>query len=230
VSTKGLSQQQLQGDEDHHLVALQEFLRQRWQVLAIGVLVIVTGVVAAGLVSRSRKSSEAEAHALWFRAQEDVIYGEYAAALEAAKVLDDRFSGTPSGKKAALIRGDALAAQGNLAEARTAYEQAMKTFSSDPILSTSAKRGLAVVLENEGDLARAAQLYEELGRGAFPEGGRVFDLRAAARCHRAAGANDQALAVLNEIVTTYEASEERVARDQVHLAKVAIAEWGPKPN
>jgi len=224
VSTKGLSQEQLHG-EDHHAAAIQEFLRSRWQVLAIGALVVGIAVVATGIISSSRKASEAEAHAIWYRAQQAVILGEYGPALEAAKILDDQHSGTPSGRKAILIKADALLGQGNAAEAKPAYEEAARRFSGDPVLLTSAKRGLAVVLENQGSLEEAAKLYEDLAGTAEPAGGRLFDLRSAARCYHAQGNDERATGILEKLVAQYETSEDRVARDQVHLAKVALAEW-----
>jgi hypothetical protein len=86
---------------------------------------------------------------------------------------------------------------------------------------------LAVTRENAGLFAEAAPLYEELAQSAQPPGGRVYDLRAAARCHHLAGDDAKAVTLLETLVDRYaHQTDNRMISDQVHLAQVAIAEWG----
>ena len=173
---------------------------------------------------RSRASAEAKAQTLWLQAQEDLINGQTAAAMDLTNSLLDRHGTTASGKRALLLKADILTAQGNLGEAEGFYERAAGELGGDPLLVTSARRGLAVLYENRGDLAAAAAIYEELGLSGHPEGGRLFDLKAAGRCYSAAGDVPKAIAAYEALVDGYGDSHDRVARDYVHLSKVAIAE------
>ncbi len=210
---------------DHAVAAFQNFLTQHWQMLAIGVLVIATAVIATGLIGRNRAATSGEAVDLWSRATRDAEQGDYGAALEVARTLEDRYGGTSSGKSAILIRAEALAGLGRQEEAAAAYREAADALSGDPMQLTAARRGLAVVLEDTDRPAEAAAIYESLAAEGTPAGARVFDLRAAARAYHVAGDTPKALALLDDLIERYEGSEERLVLDQVHLARVSKAEW-----
>lgn len=203
---------------------VHDFAEKHWRVVVIAAAVIVVAVVASMLVLRARSSAEATAQTLWLRAQDDLMIGETASAMDVTNELLNRHGGTPSGQRALLLKADILAAQGDLAEAERFYRQAIDKLQGDALLATSARRGLAVLLENKGDLSGAAAIYDGIGRTGEPEGGRIFDLRAAGRCYAALGESDKAIAAYQAIVDRYEGDLDRVARDYVHLAKVAIAE------
>lgn len=203
---------------------IHDFAEQHWRVVAIAALVIVVGVAVSMLVIRGRASAEATAQTLWLQARDDLTAGQVATAMDLTNELLDRHATTPSGRRALLLKADILASQGNATEAETFYRQAIDKLAGDDLLVTSAKRGLAVVLENKGDLSAAAAIYDELGRAGFPEGGRVFDLRAAGRCFAAIGERDKAIAAYQTLVDTFGDDQDRVMRDYVHLSEVAIAE------
>jgi predicted negative regulator of RcsB-dependent stress response len=228
VATKHVPQTQVP-EEEHlgdTLQHVQEIIVAHWQKLVIGVLVVAAVVVGIGMAVGAQGKKEQEAQALWLRAQQNLLAGQNASALELASTVRDRFAGTESARRSLILIADAQANLGQTGEAMATYERAMNEI-DDPILATSARRGLAVTRENAGLFAEAAPLYEELAQSAQPPGGRVYDLRAAARSHHLAGDDAKAVTLLQTLVDRYaHQTDNRMITDQVHLARVAIAEWG----
>lgn len=212
------------GDTMQHV---QEILVAHWQKLVIGILVIAAVVVGVGMMMNAQSKKGQEAQALWLRAQQELLAGQNASALDIAGSVVDRFAGTEAARRSRIVMADAQANLGQTAEAMATFEQAVSEVSGDPILLTSARRGLAVTHENAGQFTEAASIYETLAETAEPPGGRLYDLRAAARCHHLAGDDARAVELLRTLIDRYEHdTSNRMTTDQVHLARVAIAEWG----
>jgi len=215
------------GDTIQHV---QEIIVAHWQKLVIGILVIAAAVVGIAMAVSNQAQKGQEAQALWLRAQQELLAGQNASALELAGTVVDRFGGTDAARRSRIVMGDAQANLGQTAEAMATFETAISEVGDDPILLTSARRGLAVTRENAGQFAEAAALYETLAETAEPPGGRLYDLRAAARCHHLGGNDARAVELLHTLVDRYEHdTTNRMTADQVHLARVAIAEWGGTP-
>lgn len=200
------------------------FLQDYWRSILVGLLILLTGIVAVMFVMRSRADAEQRAHVYWLRAQQDEAAGEYASALEYANTLLSEHGGTTSGRRAAIIKGDALAGLGRYDEALAAYGTASERLDGDPLLETAALRGQAAMLENLGRHREAAMIWEPLAESATPVGGRVFDLKNAARNLAAAGDTAAAIAAYERLIERYGDSTDRIHVQEVHLAKVAAAE------
>jgi tetratricopeptide (TPR) repeat protein len=226
VATKRITREDVRSTDsiESSYERAQAFAERHWRTGLVAVLILLTVVVAGMFISRSRADAEARAHVYWLRAQQDVTSGEYASALEYAGTLVRDHGGTVSGKRASLIRADALAGLGRQEEALSAYEEATSALADDPVLHAAALRGQATMLENLGRHAEAAAIFEPLAETSEPPGLRLFDLKAAARNRAAAGDTAAAIALYQTLVERYEDSTDRTDVQEVHLAKVAIAE------
>jgi predicted negative regulator of RcsB-dependent stress response len=223
VATKRVSHQEIDVHPDTGRERAEEWITKYWRH-ALGLFAVVClGLIGFQIMKGNSAKAEREAHGLWIRAQKDVTEAKYASALELANQIRDRHPNTPSGKRALIVRADALLGSGDLTGARAAYEDATAKV-DDPILQTSAKRGLAVLLEESGDAGSAATIYRDLGDTAEPSGGRVFDLASAARTYAAAGQHAEAISALETLISTHESASERAVIDQVHLARVHMEE------
>lgn len=200
------------------------FVERHWRSALVGVLILLTIVVAGMFIARSRADAEEQAQVYWLRAQQDVGAGEYASALEYANSLIDEHGGTVSGKRAYVIKGDALAGLGRQDEALEAYRKGAEVLDGDPVLYAAARRGEATMLDNLGRHAEAAAIYEPLAETSEPPGLRIFDLKDAARNRADAGDTAAAIALYQKLIDRYESTDDRTDAQEVHLAKVAIAE------
>ena len=128
--------------------------------------VVLVIVVAVTFMRTSALRSEDRAAGLLSEATVEYATGNYAAA---SVRLDDLFrsaGGTSSAKRAVLLQGDVQYAQGAYQQASETFEKALKDFAKDPVMSVTARQGLAASLENLGQNGRAAELYAELADSA----------------------------------------------------------------
>lgn len=234
MTARRMTKQELREDPFFHgLERSRDILARYWRPLVIVVLILLTGAVVVTLVNRGRAASESDAATYVARAQDDLVAGEYQSALQMAQEAAERYPRTRAGRKALLAIAEAQLGLGDAAAARTAYETAREKLRTDPKLFTSARRGLAVALEQQGELAAAAELYDELGQNAEPPAGRLYDLYSAARCWDRAGDLSRAIASLERLVADFPNPEERVAADVTATAHVLLAEYryrSTKPN
>jgi len=182
---------------------------------------IALGVVAVGgaivfLTMRARARSEAQAATQL--AQANILYwqGEYAQSLEAARQVSQLFPSTPSGIDAHRLAGDDAYWTGDFKAAVTEY-QAFLAQRKDGVLADAVRRSLAYAFESDGQLAEAAPTYEKL-IGVFDRESSAEFMAAAARCYKALGQPDKALALLQRLV------DEQGASSYAAIARVEIAE------
>lgn len=230
VVEKRLSRRQMRKDPLLTWTARGEtYLEENWQRLLIAAGALALVVVLVLFLRNSRRNAELTASETLAQAQVQLWTGNPTEAAQIAGQVIERSPGTRSGRIAYLVRGDALLKMGDREGAATAYRAFLEQEKRDPVLRLSAKRGLAVALEDGGFFAGAAELYEELAREELareakrkerPGGIAAGDLMAAARCRERAGDLARARALYEEVVSKY--LKDAVASD----AKLRLAELG----
>ncbi len=174
------------------------------------------------VIRGSRRGSEAAAAAELAQAQVQLWSegeGNAARAIEITNQLIERSPGTRSGRIAHLVRGDALLQTKNPEGALAAYRSYLSKDVGDPVLRLSAKRGVAVALEDLGQNAEAAAAYEEVaGMSTRPEIV-IPDLMSAGRCRERAGDWGAARTLYQGILEKYP-GEALAADAKLRLAEV----------
>jgi len=159
--------------------------------LVIGALAVAVAValvvLLVGRVSASRNETAADG---FRRAKASFDAGKFAEAAEAFGTTAHDYAQAPFGRLAALYRGHALARQGNVAEAATAYSEYLASAAPPAYLRQEALVGLGHAKEAAGDAAGALETFTEAGEldGAY----KTDALLSEARLDEAAGRVDQA--------------------------------------
>jgi len=197
---------------------IEAFAVENWQRLGIAAGALVLIVILALVLRGARRGAELEASELLAQAQVQLWTGNPVEAAQIAQQVIERSPGTGSGRMAHLVRGDALLKTGDFQGALASYRTFLEREKRDPVLRLSARRGLAVALEETGQFAEAAEIYEELAREAKLDPLAVQELLNAARCRDRAGDATRARALYQQIIDSY--PKEAATND----AKLRLAE------
>jgi len=148
--------------------------------------------------------------------------GNYDVALEGTEdalglvEIADAYGGTDAGNIAAFYAANAYFEQGQMGEALAHYE---KVGERSTLVGASAVAGRAAVHEEQGDFARAGELYRRAASLYDTGVTSPQHLLSAARAFEADGNDEQALAAYQDLQDQY--PETRAARDvALHIARV----------
>jgi tetratricopeptide (TPR) repeat protein len=204
VVHKRLTKRQIKQDPLMEWTArIEEFASANLRRILIGVGAVALVIALVFVLRGARRDAELQASALLAQAQFQLWTGSPAQAAQLAQQVVDHSSGTRSGRVAHLVRGDALLQTGDSEGALAAYRTFLAREKRDPVLRLSARRGIAVSLENLAQHAEAAAAYEELAREAQDAAPITQDLMAAARCLERAGEVARAEDLYQEILGEY---------------------------
>lgn len=195
--------------------------QRRYFYLALAGLV----VLLAGLIGYTYYQRHQEQQAQQLLSQVLPLYeqGKYREALDGTQstqgllAIARAYGGTDAGNLARFYAADALYQLGDYEQARALWA-AFKT--DDPMLAASALAGQAAVAENQGDHARAAELYRRAAeRYANPVVAPQYLLQAG-RNYEAAGNYTEAQKMYETLRTRYPESAQ-AAEAEIALARVA---------
>ena len=182
----------------------------------VGAAVVVLAVAVGGFMFRANAAkSEDKAAGILTNATIEYRNGNYAAAAGQLDDLHRTMGGTRAGKRGLLLYGDLLYAQGSYQQAFEYYERALKEFSGDPIVSTTARGGLAATLESLQQNQRAAEEYGRLAADAPNAVMKAEYQLSQARNLELSGNSDQAADVYRDLERSkenYRAAEEAKRR------------------
>jgi tetratricopeptide (TPR) repeat protein len=219
-----LSKEELKEDRVA-VVAMQamDYARRnaRWVVAAVGLMVVAVAV--AIVVVQSRTTAEREASLALMRAQAATSNGNYTEALPQLEALAGRWGSTPAGREGRLFLGAGQLAAGNAAAAEQAYRKFLASRPGDNLAESTARRGLAGSLTDQGKYADGANEYQKTaaisGNPLAAE-----DWLQAGLAFLKAGQRDAAVQAFQEIVSKYPRSSV-VAEARVRLRE-ALASAG----
>jgi len=171
------------------------------RVLLIAVGVVVVAAVAIMFTVRGRAAAESQAASML--AEASVLYwqGQYDQSLTMAKQVNQQYPTTPSGIDALRLAGDNAYWNGDFETAVTEYRSYLSQ-EKRTLLRDSARRSLAYALESAGKLDEAAKEFEGLV-GAFDRESSGEFLASAARCYRALDRPQEAIRVLERLVSEF---------------------------
>lgn len=209
-------------DEGAQLLDRVSDLWNRYGRIALGVVAVI---VAAGVIyvltSNSRRNAEEQAAGQLAEATLYYFQGDLQKARETARQVADQYPNTVSGQDGHRLVADAAFWSNDY---KTAIAEYRRYLAKAPkgVLSDAATRSLAYALENDGQAAEAAKLFEELV-GRFDRESSAEFLAAASRCHRAAGDAASAKKDLDRLIAEF--GETSYAR----TARITAAELAAKP-
>lgn len=205
--------------------------QQQWKLYA-GIAVVVAAVLGGiwwYTTNQAEQNQAAASHLARIRATFEE--GSYQKALTGEGVppvgsdavlglqaISDQYSGTDAGKVAALMAGNCLANLGKYSEAEVHFDRARS--SESLIIEVGAMKGLAACKEAAGDLAGAAELYEQAAQRGTNTGLEGDCYVAAGLCFEKLGNKDKAGEYYTVVVKKYEVSE------AVPAAKSGLARLG----
>jgi predicted negative regulator of RcsB-dependent stress response len=147
--------------------------------------------------------------------------GNYQAALDGTDVapglleIADEYGSTPTGEQATFFAADALYQLGDYDRALEYFEE----YDGDGLMAASAIAGRAAIAEQQGDNARAADLYEDAAGEYESPASTPGYLLDAARAHAAAGDTEAATAALQRVIDEWESTPE-VRTAQMEIGEV----------
>jgi len=199
-----------------------DFYERRKPVVYGGLAVIVL-LLLGGLgyfYLQVQRGAEADGHLSQIVMQYE--QGNYDVALEGTEdalglvEIADAYGGTDAGNVAAFYAANAYFEQGQMEEALAHYE---KVEERSTLVGASAVAGRAAVHEEQGDFARAGELYRRAASLYDTGVTSPQHLLSAARAFEADGNDEQALAAYQDLQDQY--PETRAARDvALHIARV----------
>lgn len=192
--------------------------QKKWKLYA-GIAVVITAIIAGGywyMSDQVTKNQEAATHLSRIRGLFEL--GEFEAALTADTVspvgqdkvlglleIADQYGGTDAGKIAALMAGNCLVNLGRFDEAKARFETAQS--SSSTIIEVGAMQGLAACAEAAGDLAGAADLYEQAANRGLKTGLEAPCFYKAGLCYEKSGNKEKAGELYRTVAKQYEISD-----------------------
>ncbi|MCX5799816.1 MAG: tetratricopeptide repeat protein [Candidatus Eisenbacteria bacterium] len=179
-----------------------DFVKRNARVLAIVALIAAASIIVVFMMTRDRAKAESEAEVLLAQANKELWRGNSPEAVSLYDELLDRYAGTKSGKKGLLFKGDALLDAGKYDEAMDSYEKFLAKERKDELLRSSAKKGIATVLEDKGEFAKAAEVHTALGLK-LEGNDAAQELMSAARCYTAASMYGQAIELYEKVISRH---------------------------
>ncbi len=172
----------------------------RWLAAFIGLATVV--LIAGVVVAQSRAKAAREASLALMRAQAMTRSGSYAEALPQLETLAGKYGSTAAGRDGRLFLGAGQLAVGNPAAAEQAYRAYLSSRPSDKLSESTARRGLAASLADQGKHAEAADEYQ---KAASTAGNPLAadDWLAAGLAFQKAGQRDAAARAFREIITNH---------------------------
>lgn len=151
---------------------IENFIKKNKVSVIIGAVIVVIVIIAAVFWFGNSSDKESEASLLLSRTMPIYESGDYQKALDGDKTLKirgesiyglkyiaDKFSGTESGKLAALYAGKCMLELEKAKEAEEFFEIAAGSESF--AVKQGSYSGMAVVAEHEKEFGKAAELYEQ---------------------------------------------------------------------
>ncbi len=177
------------------------------------------------LWSRSNTRQATEADTSLSQVVAAVAGQQWTPALELATSVQSRYPGSKSAILSSYLAGMCHLRLGRLPEAETALRTYLESADKAPFYSKAVRPALAAALEGQGKFAEAGKLYEEASTGyEEPLASRLkMD---AARAYAAAGANEQARALLKTVADASNAETAQLARQ----AKTELAVLDAMPS
>jgi len=216
-----------------HTPAWADKAQQQWKLYA-GIAVVIAAVLGGiwwYTTNQTEQNEAAASHLARIRATFEE--GSYDKALTGEGVppvgeeavlglqaISDQYSGTDAGMVAALMAGNCLANLGKYSEAETHFDRARS--SESKIIEVGGIKGLAVCKEASGDLAGAADLYEQAAQRGENTGLEGDCLLAAGLCYEKLGNKQKAGEHFTVVVKKHEVSEAAPAAKS-GLARLGMA-------
>ena len=191
----------------------------RWVVSAVGAAVII--LVVTLVLVQSRAKAEREASLALMRAQTLAMNGSYVEALPQLEALAGRFGSTPAGREGRLFLGAGQLAAGNPAAAEQAFRKFLASRPSDKLAESTARRGLAASLTDQGKDAEGAAEYQKAAQIAGNPLA-ADDWLQAGLALRRAGQRDAAVQAFQEIIANFPRSS-ATAEARVRLREALAA-------
>lgn len=159
--SKKLSKAELREDEFvEWIMAAVEYVKERSQVFAGGLIGVVVVIMAINYFVESRDVAKVEAATLLG----DVLLaeqgGQLTEAIRLAEQLVTSYSGAPAAGHGVVLLANLHYAQGRFSEARSYYHNYLDNYETVDVLAYAAQSGLGSCLEAEGQLMEAGLHYE----------------------------------------------------------------------
>jgi TolA-binding protein len=185
---------------------ITDFVREHVREIgsAVGLLAII--LVAYTLYARAQVSKEKSALTEFAKARAEYFNGNYDTAAVLLQGVVDSHDGTFSGKLATFYLADAYFNEKKYDEAEKYFTQYTDN-ADDSILEASAVAGLAACHEEKGQFTAAAETYRRAATQFRDEFMAPQNLLNSARCFKLAGNEEQARAILNELIENYSRSQ-----------------------
>ncbi|MCK4417430.1 MAG: tetratricopeptide repeat protein [Candidatus Latescibacteria bacterium] len=170
---------------------------------AIGTAVVLVAVVVVVVITQHRKRQQVQATEVLGEAQMAKWVGETDEVEKLYQRVTQQFGGTRSSGEAWVALGNLYFKEGQVNEAKTAFQRYLKKYSDDPILTYTAWSGIAACLEEEGRYSEAAQKHRSFADRHQDSAWATRALWDACRCFRLSGEFQEAKMVLQQIIDLY---------------------------
>ncbi|MBN1541084.1 tetratricopeptide repeat protein, partial [candidate division KSB1 bacterium] len=133
---------------------------RKYFFLALAVVAVI--VVAIVLSNRARNRAELHASEFYLKGTTEFEKGDYQAAADQFQVVLNEYGGTSYGKLSRLFLGNCYTQLGRRDEALAMYDSFVARYKKDPNLRAAGMAGKAALLEESGEYAKSAALFEQI--------------------------------------------------------------------
>jgi outer membrane protein assembly factor BamD (BamD/ComL family) len=185
-------------------------------LMGAGGVILVAVILFFVLSSQAKKQQKAAE--LLGRASLELQAGNMGQAVGDLQTVLDKYGGTKSAGKAAFFLASAYFYAQDYLQAQTFFERYLEEYKEDPLLSASARAGIADCHMQRGNFVLAGEAYANVV-SLNPQGFFAPEyLLKAASAYLKADQKDKAREILNRLIQEYPDSRE------IHQAKLKLAE------
>lgn len=170
---------------------------------AIGIAVVLVAVVVVVAVTQHRKRQQTQATELLGEAQMAKWVGETEELVKLYQRVIQQFGSTSSSGEARVALGNLYFEQGEIEKAEAAFQEYLKKYQDDSILTYTSWSGIAACLEEEGRYSEAAQKYRGFADRHQDSAWAARALWDACRCFRLSGEFQEAKMALQQLINFY---------------------------
>ena len=185
------------------VIKLAGTIQRNSKRFAIGIAVVLVAVIVVVAVTQHRKRQQAQATEVLGEAQLAKWAGETEEVEELYQRVIQEFSSTNSGGEAWVALGNLYFEQGEIKKAEAAFQEYLKKYQDDSILTYTAWSGLAACLEEEGKYSEAAQKHRSFADRHQDSAWAARALWDAFRCSCLSGEFEEAKMALQQLISFY---------------------------
>ena len=205
---KRITKQELKEDKFvTYTIKAKDYVENNARTIMWVAIAILAVIVIVSFISRSKRTANLEASALFTQASLAMSQGNVQQAETQMQELIENYKGVKAAGQGCFFLARYYWQQGDFENARIYFKKYLDDYEDDPLLTSAAYAGYADCLYNEGNIREAAQNYEKAARSAKDSPSVPNYLYSAARAYMEVEELQKARKLADEIIENTDDAE-----------------------